>query len=104
MEKRITISGIILGLLFLFPSTLPAELSNYNYEIIQIAFMNGYVSALEPDLETIKLIKENKAKLKIYSNLAVSRYMKKVSDLNQATTKISEEKGDSNSYEAKLWR
>ena len=104
MKKRITISGIILGILFLSPSTLPAELSSYNYEIIQIAFMNGYVNALETDLETIKSLKENRAKMRIYSNLAVSRYMQKVSDLNQAAIKVSEEKGKSNSYEAKLWR
>jgi hypothetical protein len=102
--KRIIRLGFIFTLFFLSPSTLSAELSDFHYEIIQIAFMNGYVNALEPDLDTIKSLKENSDKLKKYSKLAANNYMKKVSELNWISPKNSEEsKGQSTGYQSQLW-
>jgi hypothetical protein len=83
---------------------LAAGLSDFHYEIIQIAFMNGYANALEPDLDTIKSLKENSNKLKEYSKLAVNQYMKKVYELNRISPEISESpNGISTSYRSQLW-
>ena len=102
--KIIIRPGIIFFLFFLFPSTLSAELSDFNYQIIQIAFMNGYINALEPDLDTIKSLKGNSDKLEEYSKLAANKYMKKVYELNRISPEISEDiNGNSNGYKSQLW-
>ena len=52
--RRLIRFGSIFCLIFLFPSPLTAGLDNFQYRVIKIAFMNGYVRALGTDLETIK--------------------------------------------------
>ena len=51
--------------------------------MIRVAFMNGYLSAIQADMDTIKTLKKDRVKLKKYSQLAVDRYMDKVCALNQ---------------------
>lgn len=79
---------MMFSILVLFPSMLSAELSNFQYEIIQIAFLNGYVNALEPDIETIKELKEHENELKKQSKIAAMRYMKDVFALSMPNKKI----------------
>ena len=80
-SKRL-IRGILLLLIFLFPAPLAAELESFNFKVIRIAFMNGYVRALTSDLEKIKNLKENKKQMREFLDIEVSKYMKEVSDLN----------------------
>ena len=105
MSKGIIVFGSILfSLFFLFPSILSAELSNFHYEIIQIAFMNGYVDALEQDLDKIKSLKEDNDKLRRYTKLAVNKYMEKVSVLNTKRLEMNEElKGQSTGHWLNPW-
>jgi hypothetical protein len=93
---------LILGYMVIFPSSMSAELSTAQFEIIKIAYMNGYANAIQADLNTIKVLKQDQAKLKKFSQVAVNRYMEKVTLLNRDNTKgINEKKPKytgSNSY------
>ena len=53
-EKILTLAGIMLFLNILFPAFISAELTDFSAEIIRIAFINGYVNAMDSDIETIK--------------------------------------------------
>jgi hypothetical protein len=72
----------IIAFFIIFPSTLSAELSTAQFEIIRVAFMNGYSTAIKADMDTIKALKEDQVKLKRSAQLAVNGYMEKVSVLN----------------------
>ena len=74
---------LIIGYMIIFPSSLSAELSKAQFEIIKIAYMNGYSNAIQADLNTIKVLQQDRKKLKKFSQIAVNRYMEKVSALNQ---------------------
>ena len=45
--------------------------------------MNGYANAIQGDIDTIKVLQRDEAKLKRFSQVAVNRYMEKVTLLNQ---------------------
>ena len=92
MAKRL-ILGILFSLIFLFPTPLVAELESFNFKVIRIAFMNGYVRALASDLEKIKKLKEDKGYLRGFINVEVSKYMKEVSDLNDLRPQTTIVKG-----------
>ena len=74
---------LILGYMVIFPSSLSAELSSAQLEIIKIAYLNGYANAIQTDLDTIKSLKQNQKMLKKYSQSSVDKYMEKVSLLNK---------------------
>lgn len=78
--------------MIIFPSSLSAELSEAQLEIIRIAYMNGYANAIQNDLETIMVLKKDQEKLKKYAQAAVKDYLEKVSALNQDGT-IARKKG-----------
>ena len=81
----------------IFPSSLSAELSKFQFDIIKIAFMNGYSNAIQGDIETIKVLKQDQEKLVKFSMVAVDRYMERVTLLNQdAPKKISNKKAPVN--------
>lgn len=82
MALRIMII-LILSLNVLFPVSTAAELDNYHFKIIQIAFMNGYSRAIDSDIETIALLKKNDDYLRSYMETAVEKYMQKVVALNK---------------------
>ena len=96
-EKFIKFLGVI-GLIFLYPSNLNADLNGYTFKIIQTAFMNGCVYTLNSDLETIKYLKENPYELKRYVEVQAKIYMTKVSRLNSrgknGTNRYSPGQGD----------
>ncbi len=83
---------LIIGYLFIFPSSLSAELSNFQFEIIKIAFMNGYSNAIQGDIETIKVLKQDQEKLKKFSRFAVNQYMERVALLNRNSQEADHEK------------
>ena len=104
MKRKIVFGSLLFILFLLSPSILSAELSNFHYEIIQIAFMNGYINALEPDIDTIKSLKENSERMREYTQLAVNRYMKKVAELNRTNPKNRmESRGQSTGYWSQPW-
>ncbi len=83
MGKIKLLTVLVIAYLIIFPSALPAELSTAQFDIIRIAYMNGYANAVHSDLETIKSLKEDPAKLKKYAQVAVKDYMEKVNALNK---------------------
>ncbi len=72
--------------MIIFPSSLSANLSDAQFEIIKIAFMNGYVNALKSDMDTIQALKLDEKKMEYFSRNAVENYMEKVTLLNQDKT------------------
>ena len=82
MRSMKVIILLIIGYMVIFPSSLPAELSKAQFEIIKIAYMNGYSNAIQADLNTIKVLQKDREKLKKFSQVAVNRYMEKVNALN----------------------
>ncbi|MGD9159166.1 MAG: hypothetical protein PVG39_12215 [Desulfobacteraceae bacterium] len=74
---------LIIGYMIIFPSSLSAELSEAQFEIIKIAYMNGYANAIKADLNTIKILKQDSKKLKEFSQISVDRYIERVAFLNR---------------------
>lgn len=83
---------LIIGYLVIFPSSLSAELSTSQLEIIKIAYINGYANAVQSDINTIKVLKQDQAKLKQFSQVSVNRYMEKVALLNKGDQRGINEK------------
>ncbi len=83
---------LIIGYMVVFPSSLSAELSTAQFEIIRIAFMNGYANAVRADLNTIKVLKQDQAKLEKFSRVAVNRYMERVTLLNKDDGRVIKKK------------
>lgn len=81
MRKMIRI-GALFSLLFLFPSYLSAELNAFQFRIIKIAFMNGYVRAIESEDRLIKQLRANSKIMEQVVRGEADKYMKEVSALN----------------------
>jgi hypothetical protein len=73
---------LILAYVLIFPTQLSAEISPSQFEIIKIAFMNGYVNAIKGDIVTIMALQQDQTKLKEFSTAAVNNYMEKVTLMN----------------------
>lgn len=86
MKNKVFGLAGILCLILLVPSYLSADLGSYEYRIIKIAFMNGYVRALSADVETIKSLKENEEYLQRVVSAQTNHYMQEVSHLNHGVT------------------
>lgn len=97
--RRLIRFGSIFCLIFLFPSPLTAGLDNFQYGVIKIAFMNGYVRALGTDLETIKSLKKNSVDMKKYAALKVDKYMEEVAELNRPANVSKNLKNPARLYE-----
>ena len=68
---------------FLVPSYLSADLTKTDYEMIRVAFMNGYIRALRLDVERIQALKRSEEDLRKFVILQADRYMEEVVDLNK---------------------
>jgi hypothetical protein len=78
-----SIALLIIMYVLIFPTPLSAEISPSQFEIIKVAFMNGYVNAIKGDIETIIALQQDQKKLQEYSSMAVNNYMEKVTLINQ---------------------
>lgn len=68
--------------LLIFPANISAELSSCNYEIIKVAFSNGYIQGLFVNPEIVKSLDGDIEKLKKLVQKASSEYMDIVVALN----------------------
>ncbi len=82
MRKMIGI-GTLVSLLLFFPTYLSAELNAFQFRIIRIAFMNGYVQAIKTEDRLIKQLRENRQIMEKVVTDEAEKYMKKVSTLNK---------------------
>jgi hypothetical protein len=81
--KNIKMTALfVIACMIVLPSTLSAELSGAHFEIIKIAYTNGYVNAISSDINTIQALKVDKNKLRQFSSRAVDNYMERVTILN----------------------
>ena len=82
-RKNILVFAVIFGSVLLSPSNINGYLSKIDYEMIRMAFLNGYVRALNLDIEKIKSLKGHTDHLKRFVLSEAEKYMKEVSDLNR---------------------
>lgn len=83
MSRRMTAVLLASCFLLVFPSSLSAGLSTFDYRIIKIAFMNGYIQAIENTDQDIQILRENRTILEQVVKGEVERYMTKVSEMNK---------------------
>jgi hypothetical protein len=83
MKKRMRIFSGVFCLFFLLPSYLSADLTKTDYEMIRVAFMNGYIRALRLDVERIQALKRSEEDLRKFVILQADRYMEEVVNLNK---------------------
>ena len=95
MGKIKLLTVFVIAFLIIFPSALSAELSTAQFEIIRIAYMNGYSNAMQADLDTIRALKEDQTKLKKSAQLAVNGYMEQVRIMNQDERVVRNKKSSS---------
>ena len=92
MTKKLLGFSSIFIFILLFAAPSNAGLNDFDYRIIKIAFINGYVRALQSDLERIKFVKNNMRELKEYVNLEAENYMREVSRLNSDMKEVNADK------------
>ncbi len=83
MMRNMIRIGAFFSLLLLFPSYLSAGLNTFQFRIIKIAFMNGYVRALASEERTIKRLRENKQFMEKFVKSEAEKYMQEVSRINR---------------------
>lgn len=87
LKRRISVAfmGMVI---FLAASLLPAysaSLSDRDERLIQIAFMNGFVTALNLDDQTLAELREDKQHLKRFVLDKAEEYVNRVEALNRRT-------------------
>ena len=80
--KILTLTVLVIVLLFMLISSASA-LKRTHRKIIEIAFMNGFITALKLDFEKVKQLKEDKSKLKERVQEETKKYLGKVQSLNK---------------------
>lgn len=83
MSIRTTAIVLASCFLLVLPSSLSAGLSTFDYRIIKLAFMNGYIQAIENTDQNIQILRENRTILEQVVKSEVEKYMTKVSDMNK---------------------
>jgi hypothetical protein len=83
LRKGKFVFAVIFGWLLFLPSNMSGQLSKNDYEMIRMAFLNGYVRALNLDIEKIKYLKGKADDLKRFVLAEAEEYMKEVSRLNR---------------------
>lgn len=72
------------------PANISGELSKFQYDVIELAFTNGFLKGMSVDEEVINELMKDKKKLNEFARQAAHEYMDKVVALNLADP---EEKG-----------
>ena len=80
--KIVLLSILIIVLWFILISSASA-LRNSHRKIIEIAFMNGYITALKLNIEKIRQLKEDKSMLLEKVEEETKKYLEKVQSLNK---------------------
>ena len=74
----------------IFPGNISGDLSTYQYEIIELAFTNGFLKGMSIDDDLINELLKDKEKLNEFTRKAAREYMDTVVALNLTE---EEEKG-----------
>ena len=110
VKKRLIILLSLIGSILLFPFYLNAALGDFHFKIIRLAFMNGYVRALEMDQNVIMKVKKNKDIMKKIALYQADEYMKEVISLNKQLHRVAADKrgamnavSKTRAYQRALW-
>jgi hypothetical protein len=82
-NSRLIIIGVLILILIGGVNTAYSVLRNRDHHMLRIAFMNGYVEALNLNIEEIEKLRKNSTLLFETVNSAADRYLGKVNNLNQ---------------------
>lgn len=94
MGKNIIKYGCFIAAFLFFASPLAANLDSFHHRIIRVAFINGYVRALQNDIDKIARMKDDKMALKKRVELEAEKYIEEVTELTKKGDKSeAEEKG-----------
>ncbi len=82
MSKFFKIFFIIGVCLIIFPANISGELSKFQYDVIELAFTNGFLKGMSIDDEVINELLKDKQKLKDFASKAAREYMDVVEKMN----------------------
>lgn len=83
MNPKKMIVGILLLVLIGSVGTAYSILRDRDHHMLRIAFMNGYVEALNLSVEEMKMLKKDKGLMYKAVNRAADRYLNRVNRLNR---------------------
>lgn len=68
----------------IFPGNISGELSKFQYDVIELAFTNGFLRGMSIDEEIVKELLKDKQKLSDFARKEAHGYMNKVVQLNMS--------------------
>ncbi len=66
----------------IFPGNISGELSKFQYDVIELAFTNGFLRGMSIDEEIVQELLKDKQKLSDFARKEAQGYMDKVVQLN----------------------
>jgi hypothetical protein len=90
MRKLKTSFCFICVYLLLLPSNISGELSRFQYDVIELAYTNGFLKGMSIDDETINELLKDKERLNNFTRKAAREYMDTVVELNYDSQKEME--------------
>ena len=82
MSKLKLIIFFIFIYAIIFPGNISGELSKFQYDVIELAFTNGFLRGMSIDEEIVKELLKDKQKLSDFAHKEARGYMDKVVQLN----------------------
>lgn len=82
MSKLRLIICFICVYAIILPANISGELSKFQYDIIELAFTNGFLKGMSIDEDTIKELLKDKKSLNDFARKEAREYMDKVVALN----------------------
>lgn len=83
MNKAKLIVIFIFAYVVIIPGNISGDLSRFQYEVIELAYTNGFLKGMSIDDEIINELLKDKEKLNDFARKAAREYMDKVVELNQ---------------------
>ena len=84
----------------IFPANISGGLSSFQYEVIELAFTNGFLKGMSIDDEVINELLNDKQKLKEFTSKAAREYMDVVVAMNSTGQKDKDKRKGKKSTEA----
>jgi hypothetical protein len=88
-KSKLTICLICIYAIIL-PTNISGDLSKFQYDIIELAYTNGFLRGMSIDEDTINELLKDKEKLNDFARKEAREYMDKVVALNQANPNLEE--------------
>ena len=99
MSKLKLIICLIFVYAFIFPVNISGELSKFQYDVIELAYTNGFLRGMSIDDEIVKELLKDRQKLSDFARKEAGTYMDQVIQLNmtdQEQRRLAKEKSEKN--------